>query len=154
MLKSVIGCIKYVRLRRVCRNGLMLNHPNIGTFRSVVLNLYGYEDRLPRFPVLPASRNFSFLLEMEYPLKGQGHKIWFGSKWYHWIDLDLKGTGTRHLIWLKVVSLERSWWVGLREDLYTFLKCFFIFFIHILKSLVVLAKIMPIANENRIGFVN
>ena len=33
-------------------------------------------------------------------------------------------------------------------------KVFFIFFINILKSLVVLAKIMPIANENRIGFVN
>ena len=62
----------------------------------------------------------------------------------------VKGTGTRDLIWLKVVSLERSWWVGLTEDL-----CFFfIFFINILKSLVVLLKSMPIANENRIGFVN
>ena len=35
-----------------------------------------------------------------------------------------------------------------------FLKCFFIFSIHILTSLVVLAKIMPISNENRIVFVN
>ena len=34
------------------------------------------------------------------------------------------------------------------------LKCFFYIFNNILKSLVVLAKIMPIANENRIGFVN
>ena len=34
------------------------------------------------------------------------------------------------------------------------LKCFFIIFINILKSLVVLAKIMPIANVNRIVFVN
>jgi len=33
-------------------------------------------------------------------------------------------------------------------------KVFFIFFIIILKSLVVLAKIMPIANVNRIVFVN
>ena len=33
-------------------------------------------------------------------------------------------------------------------------KVFFIFFINILKSLAVLAKNMPIANENRIGFVN
>ena len=34
------------------------------------------------------------------------------------------------------------------------LKCCFIFLINILKSLVVLAKIMPIANVNRIVFVN
>ena len=33
-------------------------------------------------------------------------------------------------------------------------KVFFIFFINIFISLVALAKIMPIANENRIGFVN
>ena len=33
-------------------------------------------------------------------------------------------------------------------------KCFFIFLIIILKSEVVLAKIMPIANVNRIVFVN
>ena len=33
-------------------------------------------------------------------------------------------------------------------------KCFFIFLIIILKSLVALAKIMPIANVNRIVFVN
>jgi len=33
-------------------------------------------------------------------------------------------------------------------------KVFFVFFINILKSLVVLAKFMPIANVNRIGFVN
>ena len=32
----------------------------------------------------------------------------------------LKGTGTRDLIWLKVVSLERSWWVGLTEARYNF----------------------------------
>ena len=31
--------------------------------------------------------------------------------------MTFKGTGTRDLIWLKVVSLERSWWVGLTEDL-------------------------------------
>jgi len=29
----------------------------------------------------------------------------------------LKGTGTRDLIWLKVVSLDRSWLVGLTDDL-------------------------------------
>ena len=28
-----------------------------------------------------------------------------------------KGTGTRDLIWLKVVSLDRSWLVGLTDDL-------------------------------------
>ena len=60
------------------------------------------------------------------------------------------------MIWLKVVSLDRYWLVGLTDDLYKFLKCFFIFFINILKGLVVLAKFMPIANANvnRIGFVN
>jgi len=40
------------------------------------------------------------------------------------------------------------------EDLKKILKYFFIFLIIILKSLVVLAKIMPIANVNRIVFVN
>ena len=30
---------------------------------------------------------------------------------------DIKGTGTRDLIWLKVVSLNRSWLVGLTENL-------------------------------------
>jgi len=35
-----------------------------------------------------------------------------------------------------------------------FFKCFFIFLIIILKSLVVLAKINPIAYVNRIVFVN
>ena len=39
----------------------------------------------------------------------------------------LKGTGTRDLIGLKVVSLDRSWLVGLTDDLYKFLKCCFIF---------------------------
>ena len=29
----------------------------------------------------------------------------------------LKGTVTQDLIWLKVVSLDRSWLVGLTEDL-------------------------------------
>ena len=29
----------------------------------------------------------------------------------------LKGTGTRDLIWLKVVSLDRSWLVGLTDNL-------------------------------------
>ena len=29
----------------------------------------------------------------------------------------LKGTGTRDLIWPKVVSLDRSWLVGLTEEL-------------------------------------
>ena len=33
-----------------------------------------------------------------------------------WMEL-LKGTGTRDLIWLKVVSLYRSWLVGLTDDL-------------------------------------
>ena len=31
--------------------------------------------------------------------------------------LTLKGTGTRDLIWLKVLSLDRSWLVGLTDDL-------------------------------------
>ena len=30
---------------------------------------------------------------------------------------DIKGTGTRDLIWPKVVSLDRSWLVGLTDDL-------------------------------------
>ena len=29
----------------------------------------------------------------------------------------LKGTGTRDLIWLKVISLDRSWLVGLTDDI-------------------------------------
>ena len=33
------------------------------------------------------------------------------------IDIILKGTGTRDLIWLKVASLDRSWLVGLTDDL-------------------------------------
>ena len=31
--------------------------------------------------------------------------------------VPFKGTGTRDLIWLKVVSLDRSWLVGLTDDL-------------------------------------
>ena len=72
------------------------------------------------------------------------------STWYG----ILKETGTRDLIWLKVVSLDRSWLVGLTDDLSKFLQCCFIFLINIFKSLVVLAKFMPIANVNRFGFVN
>ena len=68
--------------------------------------------------------------------------------------VSLKGTGTRDLFWPKVVSLDRYWLVGLTDNLSKFLKCCFIFFINILKSLVVLAKFMPIANVNRIGFMN
>ena len=68
----------------------------------------------------------------------------------------LKETGTRDLIWIKVGSLDRSWLVGraygrplniFKVLLYTFNNFF-------LQSLVVLAKFMPIANVNRIGFVN
>ena len=40
-----------------------------------------------------------------------------------------KGIGTRDLIWLKVVSLDRSWLVGLTDNLKKFLKCCFIFLI-------------------------
>jgi len=58
------------------------------------------------------------------------------------------------LIWLKVVSLDRSWLVRLTDDLYKFVKCCFIFVIIFQKSLVVLAKVMLIANVNRIVFVN
>ena len=47
----------------------------------------------------------------------------------------LKGTGTRDLILLKVVSLERSWWVGLREELKNFLKWCFIFLIIFFRKL-------------------
>ena len=32
-------------------------------------------------------------------------------------ELILKGTGTRDLIWLKLDSLDRSWLVGLTDDL-------------------------------------
>ena len=67
---------------------------------------------------------------------------------------NLKGTGTQDLIWLKVVTLDRSWLVGLTDDLLKFFKCCFMFLIILLKSLVVQAKLMPIANVNRIVFVN
>ena len=53
-----------------------------------------------------------------------------------------------------MVSLDRSWLVGPSDDLKKIFKRCFIFFINILKSLVVLAKFVPIANVNRIGFVN
>ena len=33
------------------------------------------------------------------------------------IDYPLKGTGTQDLIGLKVVSLDRSWLVGLTDDI-------------------------------------
>ena len=66
------------------------------------------------------------------------------------VSLSLKGTGTQDLILLKVVSLDSSWLVGLTDDLQTFFLIFKFFFL----SFVVLAKIMPIANVNRIFFVN
>ena len=34
----------------------------------------------------------------------------------------VKGTGTRDLIWLKVVLLDRSWLAGLTDDLYKILS--------------------------------
>ena len=73
--------------------------------------------------------------------------------WDHKHFQLFKGTGTRDLTWPKVVSLDRSWLVGLMDNLYNFLKCCFIFLIIFQKSLVVLAKIMPIKNANRIVFV-
>ena len=42
---------------------------------------------------------------------------WLAVTGGHHIKCLLKGTGTRDLIWLKVVSLDRSWLVGLRDDL-------------------------------------
>ena len=42
----------------------------------------------------------------------------------------VKGTGTRDLIWRKVVSLDRSWLVGLPDEHEKFFKCCFIFFIN------------------------
>ena len=53
-----------------------------------------------------------------------------------------KGTGTRDLIWLKVVSLDRSWLVALTDDVKKNFKCCFLFLIIFLKSLVVLEKII------------
>ena len=40
-----------------------------------------------------------------------------GTRRSRLVNCPFKGTGTQDLIWLKVVSLERSWWVGLTEDL-------------------------------------
>ena len=38
-------------------------------------------------------------------------------RYSHILDMNpFKGTGTRVLIWLKVVSLDRSWLVGLTDD--------------------------------------
>ena len=67
---------------------------------------------------------------------------------------NLKGTGTRDFIWLKAVSLDRSWLVGLMDIHEKNFKCCFIFLIIFFLSLVELAKIMPIANVNRSVFVN
>ena len=39
------------------------------------------------------------------------------GSWLNPHGSDIKGTGTRDLIWLKVISLDRSWLVGLTEDL-------------------------------------
>ena len=66
-------------------------------------------------------------------LKGQGHEIRIGYKWYHCIDLYQLGSQT---------------------TLTKILKCCFIFFINILKSFVVVANFMPIANMNKIVFAN
>ena len=49
-----------------------------------------------------------------------------------------------------MISWDRYWWVGFTEEVLTFLKWGFIFFNYFSKKcLVDLAKVIPIANENR-----
>jgi len=74
---------------------------------------------------------------------------------FYIFNINLKGTGTQKKFDLaKVVSLDRYWLVGLTDNLYKFLKCCFIFLIIFSKkNLVVLAKIMSIANVNKIVFL-
>ena len=43
--------------------------------------------------------------------------LWNGRHYCRCLVGHVKGTGTRDLIWLKVVSLDRSWLVGLTDDL-------------------------------------
>ena len=44
---------------------------------------------------------------------------WAGAAFskFHTCFICFKGKGTRDLIWLKVVSMDRSWLVGLTDDL-------------------------------------
>ena len=47
------------------------------------------EDSLTHiFNLFDADGNRVRFFSFQIYLKGQGHKIWFGLKWYHWKDLD------------------------------------------------------------------
>ena len=61
--------------------------------------------------------HFNKLLYMYCTYKYKYGKLYANKHYLMYSKYSLKGTGTRDLIWLKGVSLERSWWVGLPEDL-------------------------------------
>jgi len=69
--------------------------------------------------ILENYKNFWKTYVFRFQLKQPFYKVTQKDCWkqFLFIELSLKGAGTRDLIWLKVVSLERSWWVGLTEDL-------------------------------------
>ena len=70
------------------------------------------------------------------------------------IICPFKGTGTRDLIWLKVVVIGNILISRAHGRPLQFLKVFLYIFNYYFKKLVVLAKIVSIANVNRIVCVN
>ena len=55
--------------------------------------------------------------QISLQLKGLSSEMEGGIKLVSIDRSPFKGTGTRDLIWLKVVSLDRSWLVGLTDDI-------------------------------------
>ena len=76
-----------------------------------------YEDRLVLVGISVADPD-SFLTDPDpYPGIFSNPDPDPGKKTLFFQKVVLKGTGTRDLIWLKVISLDRSWLVGLTDDL-------------------------------------
>ena len=148
---DVFGAVSSSSILRPIQHIYFMVH----TFFSHLDNNWGIRTR--KLTLLQADPTHFFFLSPSSQLYSSGLLVHFNYTFFLLNSLSfgfIKGTGTRDLIWLKVVSLDRSWIVWLTDDLKIFLKCCFIFFINILKSLVVLANFMPIANVNRIGLIN
>ena len=113
---------------------ILLFHPHFTFFACKMARPFTSKYKLPLavFSKLPAKNvYFKRPCERMICIKNLGHLYtqsesdeilrisWIIFWWICYISFIklLKGTGTRDLIWLKVVSLERSWWVGLTEDL-------------------------------------
>ena len=81
--------------------------------QSLLLPIWKYSKRLN----FPLGRNWGKCVVNDVNFKcnlltGPLTNLIFKDRW-----TILKGTGTRDLIWLKVVSLDRSWLVGLTDDI-------------------------------------